>query len=498
MENLNCTIYEREHIYKQAKDYPKKFFSNFFKQKIGKILDEKGEEINKNTISKEKHRIADQLGIDCESFRKYINEQKPIKKRDFVVAICVLIKATSDETEDLFYYFEMKEWTPSRYKNNYSRDDIFIEILDNQDSITYSIDEVNEKLTSRQFDTLNIIDHKIKKNIRNIENVNYPYPLIKKKVECRADELIFGDQYNSLSTEYKINKYRIYATMWLRVSKNEYFELFTSGNSDYAVHKYNNVFDNFQSYNNIDETGEFKNCFMELNKMVESETMRIADILNDTKNYNGRRSAKVIDNEIHVFYEIYNYSIPEKNEYYFMDYVNGKYTLYVSPESIFMRFYLTDKEYSNIYGKSIERTKYLRKIEQYNSIEAMEEKLKYKDFFLKFKVSAFNKIKSEIDCLVDNLKSGKEHIGNFEDTYEITSQIFEHYKITKAFKCTYDSEGVIDDWAEKAKFYSDGNLKVELTIENLIEGFELGLGTIEEILSFLSKHNSLKILDCIE
>lgn len=81
------------------------------------------------------------------------------------------------------------------------------------------------------------------------------------------------------------------------------------------------------------------------------------------------------------FYEIYNYSIPEKNEYYFMDCVNGKYTLYVSPESIFMRFYLTDKEYSNIYGKSLERKRYLRKIEQFNSIEAMEEKLKYKDFF---------------------------------------------------------------------------------------------------------------------
>lgn len=497
MGNLNCTIYEREHIYKQAKDYPKKYFSNFFKEKIGQILNEKGEEINKSTISKEKHHIADQLGIDYESFRKYINEQKTIKKRDFVVAICVLIKATSDETEDLFYYFEMDEWTPSRYKNNYSRDDIFIEILDNQESITYSIDEVDEKLTNRQFETLDIIDHKIK---NNIENVNYPYPLIKKKVECRADELLFGDQYNSLSTEYKINKYRIYATMWLRVSKNEYFELFTSGNSDYAVHKYNkNDFDNFQSYKNIDETGEFKDCFMELNKMVELETMRIADILNDTKNYYSRRSAKVIDNEIHVFYEIYNYSIPEKNEYYFMDYVNGKYTLYVSPKSIFMRFYLTDKEYSNLYGKSLERKRYLRKIEQYNSIEAMEEKLKYKDFFLKFKMSAFNKIKAEIDSLVTNLKSGKEHIGNFEDTYDFQSDIIMHYKVTEEFKCIYDPEyGEIDNWAEKAKFYSDDNLEVELTIENLIEGFELGLGSIEEILRFLSKHNSLKIIDCME
>ena len=129
----------------------------------------------------------------------------------------------------------MKEWIPSRYKNNYSRDDIFIEILDNQDSITYSIDEVNEKLTNRQFDMLDIIDHKIKNNIKNMENVNYPYPLIKKKVECGVDELLYGDLYNSLSTEYKINKYHIYATMWLRVSKNEYFELFTSGNNDYAV-----------------------------------------------------------------------------------------------------------------------------------------------------------------------------------------------------------------------------------------------------------------------
>ena len=69
------------------------------------MLDEEGEEANKLTIAKEKEKIANQLGINYELFKKYINEQKQIKKRDFVIAICILIKATSDETGDLFLYF---------------------------------------------------------------------------------------------------------------------------------------------------------------------------------------------------------------------------------------------------------------------------------------------------------------------------------------------------------------------------------------------------------
>ncbi|GEM_PF-938442 len=497
MGNSQYLIDEKEQVYRQPQEFPNKFFSEFVKDKISRLLDEEGEEANKLTIAKEKEKIANQLGINYELFKKYINEQKQIKKRDLVIAICILIKATSDETGDLFLYFKMKEWEPARHKGNTSRDDIFMGILDIQETNTFSLDEVDERLSDMQFNTLDIIDHKIKKKKLT---VNYPYPLIKKKIECRVDELIYGDQYNSLSTEYDINRYHIIAKMWLGISKEDYYELHTENEGIFYLKKNTDIL--FEPYKKLEDTGKFKDCFIELSKMVEIEKKRMATILNDTKNYKCRRSARVIENELHVFYETYNYSIPELCEYYLMDYANGEYTLYVSKNSMFMRFYLTDQEYVNIYGKSLSRNKYLENIKQYRSIESMEKKLEsdknYRYHFLKRRISAFKTIKLEIDSLIEKLTTGKVHILNLEYVFDNPCDIFKYYDVTEEFQCVHDDEyGEISNGIDKATFSIDDKQDIELTFENLIDGFELGLGSIDEIGKFLLQHKSLKIADCI-
>ncbi|MCR4890352.1 MAG: hypothetical protein K5979_14445 [Ruminococcus sp.] len=495
MGNSQYLIDEKEQVYRQPQEFPNKFFSEFFKAKISIILDENGEVANKKTIAKEKELIADQLGIDYESFKKFINEQKQIKKRDLVIAICVLIKANSTETDEVLDFFKMPELEPS-WDEIESRDDVLIDILDSKCEKPYSVAEINKKLTDKHYNNLDIIDHKKKDSLRK----EYPYPLIKKKIECRVDELIYGDQYNSLSTEYDINRYHIIARMWLGIYKEDYYELHTENEGIFYLKKNTDIL--FEQYKKLEDTGKFKDCFIELSKMVEIEKKRMAKILNDTKNYKCRRSARVIENELHVFYETYNYSIPELCEYYLMDYVNGEYTLYVSKNSMFMRFYLTDQEYVNIYGKSLNRNKYLENIKQYRSIESMEKKLEsdknYRYHFLKRRISAFKTIKLEIDSLIEKLTTGKVHILNLEYVFDNPCDIFKYYDVTEEFQCVYDDEyGEISNGIDKATFSIDDKQDIELTFENLIDRFELGLGSIDEIGKFLLQHKSLKIADCI-
>ena len=73
MGNSQYLIDEKEQVYRQPQEFPNKFFSEFVKDKISRLLDEEGEEANKLTIAKEKEKIANQLGINYELFKKYIN-----------------------------------------------------------------------------------------------------------------------------------------------------------------------------------------------------------------------------------------------------------------------------------------------------------------------------------------------------------------------------------------------------------------------------------------
>lgn len=490
------SIDEKEIIKHHAYDFNTHSFSDFFNEKISKLLNEKGIIVNKYSIAEEKKKMAKLLDIDYDSFRKYINNQKQMKKRDLIIAICALIQANSVETDNVLDFFEMQELEPS-WDDIESRDGILIGILDNQSDSPCSIIEINRKLADKHYSILDIIDHKKKDSVP----IKYPYPLIKKKVECRVDELLYGDQYNSLSTEYDINRYYFIATMWLG-SKKEYYELHTSNNGGFFANLHTNDNISIHSYKSIEETGIFENRFIELMEMVKSEKKKMVNILNDTKNYHSRKSASVIDSELHIYYETYNYSIPEKGEYYLMDYSNGQYTLYVSPESIFLRFYLPEKVYNGIYGKSIDIKTYLKKLERYNSIESMEKILesekKHRNPFLKKRISAFKTIKLEIDTLIENLTTGKVHILNLEYVFNNTCDILKYYNVTEEFQCVYDEEyGEITNGIDKVTFSIDNNQDIELTFENLIDGFELGLGSIDEIGKFLLQHKSLKIADCI-
>ena len=145
--------------------------------------------------------------------------------------------------------------------------------------------------------------------------------------------------------------------MWLIDNKdNSHSHLIilhvSSEGSVYRYDKYKNINqEREQRYNSYKDVEELRDQCDELFKLSLKEKKRILEITNDTKNYHERISAKVIDNRLHIFYELYDVDIPVIGDYYLMDYVDGKYTLYISSKSRFMLYYLSKEDYYKFYNK---------------------------------------------------------------------------------------------------------------------------------------------------
>ena len=215
--------------------------------------------------------------------------------------------------------------------NDYnSRDEILMNVLDEQSQGFLTIDAINKKLREKFFPELDIIDHRQR---NAFERPEYPFRVVKTSVKCQMGDFVYDDPYDSLDTVYS-RLCRISAFMWLDDNGIKIFKLCAEPAGFLSCTEYSVKDEWYHEYDILEDTGIFKSCFIELQKSALAEQRRMAELLRDTRNYRERSSAKVIENELHVFYETYNYTVPELGEYYLMDYVNGKYTLYVSNESI--------------------------------------------------------------------------------------------------------------------------------------------------------------------
>lgn len=472
-------VFSKEQDFSDRTKVTKQSFSLFFDHMLKKLKERTGQAISKKDI-------ADMLDIDYELFRHYVNKSKVLKKRDCIIAICAMLQADTSDTNDGLYYYDMVEL------NDYDpRDEMLMDILDEQNQYFLTIDEINKKLSGKFFSELDIIDHRKKKDILKPE---YPFRVIKTSVECRTDELIYGDPYDSLDTAYK-GLCRIYALMWLDDNGRKGYELCAEPDGFLSCTEHPMRGEWYHKYDSPEDSGIFKNCFIKLQRRAMAEK-KIAEPLNDTRNYHERISAKVIKNELHVFYETYNYTVPELGEYYLMDYVNGEYTLYVSHKSRFMRYYLSEQEYLDLFGKISDKYD-----EHYSSIEQIENAIASvstdRKEIIRLRIRAYRNAQDKINSLIDKLISGQAHIRNLKEIYDNELDVLSYYKVEEAFQCSYDPEyGEIDGTVlDKVSFSLPGDMQVELSVDDLCAGFTIGLSTIEEVGTFLMTHKTFDLAE---
>ena len=485
-------------------------FSEFYRDKISQISKKEGRTIKTR-------ELALVVNIDYEQFRKFIvGHDKKTKKRDFIIAICAIIGCDATETNEALRLYGFPEL--DQYNR---RDEIIWDQLAEDPDAPVSIDKINEALAAEHYPLLDIHDYR---NEKPNEKQANPFKLVRKHFQCTIEGIERNYKPDSfLDLQYDLECYYNMRTCFEYLGHGRRYEIciqyedphdqkseniWQTGirrrifpkRKKYIVYAYptEEHESELQEFERIDDTELFRECFLEIEKTEQAEKQRLCDTVNDTKNYGRRISAKVIENDLHIFCETYNTDIPELSEYYLMDYCGGEYTLYVLNRSCFMQMYLTVEKYEQIYSKKPSfRILHLRKtwdetfgfnsgklndpvIDQFSS----EEEIKFSIYEARdigtfetydenaineLRLQSYQQMRLEIDILIEKLQTGKAHICNRKLLGKDADSLIAAYFGVQSLE---------------EKGYS---------AEQFRDAFELGLRTVNEIGSFLQGHKILKI-----
>lgn len=452
--------------------YDKKAFAEFIREKRTDHNETNGTELSTEAL-------GEMLGISYEMFRKILNQQKPTKKRDCIIAICAALNLAPDEVDlALNLYNYMPSLDP------YSDRDFFIiSQLDGRSDLT--VNELNHRLLQAGFQGLDIIDKRNgrKKGDSGEPPSPLPYEVIEIKIRTPVkSEFYYSNPYDSLRTEYDPGKYDSIGEMLLRDLKKKKRLITLTGNAHGVLFSYEYEEKASTIYKTLDETEEYKPYFIKLDAAITTEQQRLLKILNDTRNYQHRSSARLIGDSICIFSEEFNYSVPEMNEYYVLSFNKVGYELKVYNQSAFMSIYLSADEYRKYYGNTIPEP-----IESYDSVQQLDNLLKSVEehseehFKYRLRKYAFNKLKKYVDDLYKKIKNREAFIQNLEYAFDNPADCLRVYGIEEAFGCIFDEYGEIISTNENANFsLPDGSL-INITLSDIKEAFRLGFRSIEEI-----------------
>lgn len=456
-------------------------FSDYIKEKRKLETSPSGK---KNLSTRE---LAERLDIDYEQFRKILNMNKPTKKRDCIIAICAALRLNSEETDEALILYQ---YMPVLDPNN-PRDDLLIEILEEQFSNPLTISAINQRLVRNGYPELDIIDHRPSIKPASEKN-DAPYKLLKKQARTFSDDLIFGDQYDSLDSEYSLYRYRCIAEMWLDdIKAKKVYHLTAGTNHDYFMEIHGKDLFDIKSFKTLEESGILQDYFLELEGMANHELKKMYAILDDTKNYQTRISAGILNDTLHIYAETYNYTVPELAEYYMFEYLDGKPLLSVYRSSEFMRRYLSSDVYTSTFGTSSNTL-----LAQYSSVEELKNHKEpgTSEYLLRCRSRYFKRLQEQADALIADLKAKKRFIRHLDYIYDDRDRVCQFFKVDKEFQCSLDDEygDMMTAGVDAVDFLFDDCGKVHITLKDLYTAFELGFTNINEICRVKKKFGSIE------
>lgn len=437
--------------------------------------------------------LAQKLNICYDQFRQIINKRRRTKKRDCIIAICAVLMLDADETNEALKLYDHMP----RLDTENERDDLLIEILEEQLGNPLSINEINQRLTRNNFLELDIIDHRNNTKSKTTTPA-LPYEVLEKKVSNYANDYIFGDPYDSLDTEYSILRYHCIAEMWLDDPGNKaVYHLTSSTSHDYYLTKHSKKGDEHISFETASESGVFSDYFLELEAMANHEKKNLLTLLNDTKNYQTRMSAGIINDSFHVFVETFNYTVPEINEYYLFEYIDGASKLSIYHNSVFMRHYLSSEEYISVYGNV--QNKPIAVYDSIDEIDSSDLDGSYSNKNLqRCRKRYFNKLKEQADKLIDDIKNQRRYIRHLSYCYEDEDRVCAFFGVDKEFGCKLVDEygDIMVAERDSADFCFKDCGTVTITLADLYDAFTYGFNNINEICRVKKKLG--KITDIIK
>lgn len=449
-------------------------------------FDEKLHEYNEEYKEIKRGDIAKELGLKYDTLKKIANGQRKASNRDCIIAIGLVLRVKSDAIDYALSLNDMNELNEE--KDN--RDNEISDIADKQTNNKLSIKKINSEFLASGLKPLFIINPRSNKKTVADESKQIDYPPFHfiSKIHVRTDvnELVY-DQYESLSTKYQPSVYKVTSSARLIDERTNKKLKISSYNDKFSVMYEGDVLPTF--FQTLEETSDLISICRRISKERENEIKRLKGILNDSRNYGERYSARVVNDTIYIFVEEFNYRIPERGEYYLMEYINGKYALTVLNKSVFMLKYLEESIIKDNYEEDI--------VEKYGSIEELEtlivEKQGDMEMLLRFRRSAFLRLQERAIEVLDKIKERKIFINNLDYIFDLPMDVIKYYQVEREFKVEYDDTyGEISQMANSAFLGFAMNQQIEITYDDICRAFELGFESIDDICRVKSKYGDIK------
>jgi hypothetical protein len=435
--------------------------------------------------------VSEMMGMNYDVFKGKCNGNRPAT-RDFVIAVCAILLMNSWETGEALR--SHKSMFPAFDEDN-DRDSCIINFLD-KPVYTYStpeiLTELNDTLVAEGFGSLDIIDHRNRTNGgKKRDKPKSQYTILGYAFQMTASNgyALYGDQYDSLETEYGLDRTRCVGRMYIenRMTGEEFRLHYSSEGDAYMYDSQHRILP--RHYKQLRNAGEYTPFFSKLRSRTMKYQRKLIDRLDDTRNYGERISANILDGKIHVFAEKYNYRFPEANEYYVMEYSKGIYTLYVYHRSAFMYLFMGEEAYKRNISQTTP-TPFLKfdSLEQINAFSERKDVPYWQIDLIPLRKSAYKSLTEAVDKLRRDLAEGKRFIRNptiIGDHGDEPGWICSFFSLEKEFECYHETDDYAGDVLCLGKEVSSFQLKdgttVEISINDLLKAFELGFNDIEEI-----------------
>lgn len=443
--------------------------SAFFRKK-GKELQEKIGEGFRSLYPQEK--LAERLNISIDQFRQKIYGKKPLS-RDWLIAICAVYGLDEFDTSEALRISNMPTLDDAS-----KRESFIVEFLNEHKGQSVSVNDFNFALESAGLPPLSINYRSRKRTAQLGSNSKCPYNEYRPRmVRVYGDE---GDSYDSLAIKYLPNK-RCVASAFVEdnTKKKILLEAFSDGTFHITYES-----DTLPTvYQSNEPTNPYFGIFSELAVLVRKEKQRLDDVVNDTKNYRGRFAANIKNDRIHVFYEEFNYSMPEHNEYLMMEYIEGNYILSIANQSMFLQQYLPVEDYRLHYhvGEIISRRSYAS-IEDIDEYCSQATRGRFYPDLMQNRKNAYKRLKRIVEEKLQALLQHKLFIQNFDYIWDNPYDVLRFYGIEAEFKCSYGEEyGDIISAQDFAIIIDDEGNKVPMSFDEIKLAFEFGINNIADI-----------------
>ncbi len=434
----------------------------------------------KKDVNLKTRELAEKVGINYEQFRKILNLERPTKKRDCILAICLALEIVEKEEANVALRL---------YPNMYVLDedkprDIFIgSLLDGQCTNQLTIKQINKLLLENGYDELEIINgRKVGGNVGVVSDDNYK--IVYDKVVTVYKRGLF-EQYDSLELQYSLKEYYCISEMILKSQKDKkVVHLLYNTDGVYSVKIMEE--ENVESYNytSIKETKKLYGYFYSLKYEADKRLSEIYSRLDDTKNYIERIAIKIKNMHFHIYAETYNFGYPESDEYYLFDYMDGDIIMTVHNKSEFMYNILSEEEY-----KRISKRKKHECIARYNGIHELEQEINNNSCsrkeIINSRLETFVRMKNLIEKYREDILQERIFVRRLEYIYEPyeRDRVCEFFDVEQEYDCVLSGEYMDGFKANKKEheFCIEDNDKIAVSLEDLYDAFKLGFDSIDDI-----------------